>query len=323
MIKRIYTILILALVAVTNTVCTYSQAAKKPTIMVIPSETWCHENDFEEINEVQGHEHISSDYAKALRESPELYQAIKIVGQYMSDRGYPLKDLASTLRTVNQNAAKTEMTVSYTTGASVAQTQLDMLLQQASADILIELTWNINSQGPMKSIGYVITALDSYTNKQIATFAGNSGLVPQARSVSEMLGQVIASGFDKFTAQLESYFTNIMTNGREVAFNINIFNNGSGITLESEYNGSELSEIIDDWMAANTVNGQYNISTATEYVIQFEQVRIPLYRNDGKPMDTRNFVNGLRRYLSNSPYGITSKVITHGLGKADLIIGEK
>ena len=34
--------------------------------------------------------------------------------------------------------------------------------------------------------------------------------------------------------------------------------------LESTVNYGEVCRFIGDWMAANTVNGQYNISTATE-----------------------------------------------------------
>jgi len=41
------------------------------------------------------------------------------------------------------------------------------------------------------------------------------------------------------------------------------------------------------------------------------------------PMDTRRFVTELRRYLSKEPFNITSKVLTKGLGRADLVLGEK
>ena len=76
-------------------------------------------------------------------------------------------------------------------------------------------------------------------------------------------------------------------------------------------------------MAENTVNHRYNLSDATDMMLHFENVRIPLYRANGRPMDTRQFVGDLRKFLSAAPYSITSKVLTKGLGRANLILGEK
>ena len=128
---------------------------------------------------------------------------------------------------------------------------------------------------------------------------------------------------DGFIAQLQAHFDDLLTNGREVNVNIRVFDNGSGMSLEDEYDGYELIDIIDDWMAQNTVQHRYSLTDATENMMRFEQVRIPLYRENGMPMDTRRFVTELRRYLSKEPFNITSKVLTKGLGRADLVLGEK
>ena len=128
---------------------------------------------------------------------------------------------------------------------------------------------------------------------------------------------------DNFCAQLQAHFDDMVANGREVIVNLRIFDNGSGLTFEDEYDGTELVEIIDDWMAQNTVNHRYSMLDATEDYLSFEQVRIPLYRPNGMPMDTRHFVSQLRKFLSAAPYNITSKLMTKGLGRAELILGEK
>ena len=128
---------------------------------------------------------------------------------------------------------------------------------------------------------------------------------------------------DGFLSQLQSHFEDLLENGREVAFSVKVFDNGSGISLEDEFDGEELTDIIEAWMAQNTVNHRFNMTDATENQITFEQVRIPIYRENGMPMDTRQFVNNLRKHLRAEPYNIVSKVDTQGLGRADLIIGEK
>ena len=55
----------------------------------------------------------------------------------------------------------------------------------------------------------------------------------------------------------------------------------------------------------------------------FEQVKIPLYNNNNEQLDAREFVNNLRKYLNSSPFNITCKLLTRGLGEATIVLGEK
>ena len=119
------------------------------------------------------------------------------------------------------------------------------------------------------------------------------------------------------------YFDDLQTNGREVSVEILTFDNGSGVNLESEFDGEMLTDIIDTWMYNHTVEHRYSVSDATENRMLLEQVRIPFFRENGMPMDTRNFVNNLRRDLRKAPYNIECKLLTKGLGKAVLVLGEK
>ena len=54
----------------------------------------------------------------------------------------------------------------------------------------------------------------------------------------------------------------------------------------------------------------------------FEQVRIPLFNENGRALDARSWANGLRRELREK-YGIESKLTIRGLGQAILTIGGK
>jgi hypothetical protein len=106
---------------------------------------------------------------------------------------------------------------------------------------------------------------------------------------------------------------------------VRVWNNW-GETLETEFDDKELTEIIDDWFFDNTVEGRFSVSDATENFMRLEQVRIPMMRVDDRgrerAVDTRSFVNDLRKYLK-STYEIDSKVYLRGLGEAWLILGEK
>ena len=296
--------------------------AKKPTIMVVPADVWCSENGYMTTYDNQGDEVSVPDYEKAVQNDMDLVNAITKIGELMAERGLPLKDLASTVRSIRQSSAEDEMTVSRSSGSSLAESPLDKLLNRAKADILVELAWKINTVGPKQSVTYTLRGIDAYTNKQVAAAQG-TGVPSFSAEIPVLIEEATLEKMDGFIAQLQAHFDDLLTNGREVNVNIRVFDNGSGMSLEDEYDGYELIDIIDDWMAQNTVQHRYSLTDATENMMRFEQVRIPLYRENGMPMDTRRFVTELRRYLSKEPFNITSKVLTKGLGRADLVLGEK
>ena len=81
---------------------------------------------------------------------------------------------------------------------------------------------------------------------------------------------------DNFAATLQNHFDDLFENGREVSIDFRVFDNGSGIDFESEYNGEELGDIIDEWLNQNTVNHRYSKTDGSENYMYYEQVRMPL-----------------------------------------------
>lgn len=296
--------------------------AKKPTLMVIPAEAWCHENGYMSQTTVQGDEIVTPDYEKAYRENTDLLNATTKVGELMAERGFPLKDLSATIRDVRRSAAEDEMTASRTSGASIAETTLEKIMARAKADILLEIAWKVNNTGPKHSLTYTLRGIDAYTNKQIAAAQG-TGAPSFSAEIPVLIEEAVLEHMDAFISQLQNHFYDIAENGREINVNVRIFDNGSDLSFEDEFDGEELTDIIDSWMHENTVKHRYSMSDAGETRLSFEQVRIPLYTDKGRAMDARTFATALRRYLSGEPCNITSKIITKGLGRVDIILGEK
>lgn len=295
--------------------------AKKPTIMVLPADVWCADNNYMTEYNYQGRSQKIPDYEKAIQENMDLLNVITKIGELMADRGFPLKDLSSTIKSINQSSVEDEMTVS-TSGSILAETPLERISNRAKADILVELSWKVSQIGPKRSVTYTLRGIDAYTNKQVAATQGTG---PQSftAEIPVLLEEAVLEHMDNFIAQLQQHFDDLLANGREVTMNIRVFDNGSGLTLEKEYDGLELTDIIDEWVAQNSVNNRYNLSDAGETHMTFEQVRIPLYRPNGMPMDTRHFGNELRKFLNKQPYVLPAKILTKGLGRVDIIIGEK
>ena len=238
----------------------------------------------------------------------------------MADRGFTLKDLQQTIKSISRNAAEDALITSKA-GSSIAESPLDQLRRQAKADILLRLDWTVNTMGPKKSITYSLAAKDTYTDKQIAGAQG-TGAPSFSAEVPVLLEEAVVANMDNFCAQLQSHFDDMMENGREVTMEVKVVDNGSGIDLTSEYGGEELTDIIDDWVSDNSVNHRYNLTQGSESFLKFEQIRIALYQANGRANDTRRWARELVKELT-SKYQIPCRVDMRGLGKAVVLIGEK
>jgi hypothetical protein len=127
---------------------------------------------------------------------------------------------------------------------------------------------------------------------------------------------------DNFTASLQSHFDDMFENGREIIVRIQRWDDWDG-DLETEYGGEELGFAIEDWLQKNTVKGRFNTTDMTENMALFEQVRIPLYNEQGNAIDARRYLRDLSKYLSSAPYNIPNKLVMKGLGRATIILGGK
>ena len=94
-------------------------------------------------------------------------------------------------------------------------------------------------------------------------------------------------------------------------------------TFEDEIDGKEITDYINEWMQKNTVQGRFNMTDATDNMIRFEQVRIPIYDKNNQALDARQFAKGLQKYLKSNPFNFGVKLMTRGLGEAILVLGEK
>lgn len=308
-------------VMATFTLAAFGQA-KKPKLMVVPSDAWCKEHGFTLDFDNQGEIETISDYKTALSTDKNINNVISKINILMADRGFPLQDLQQTVKSINNTSAEDRLIKSKTSGATITESPLDRLRRTAKADIILEIDWTVNETGPKRSITYNLRGLDAYSNKQVAGAQG-TGAPSFSAELPVLLEEAVMNNMDNFTAQLQAHFDDLLANGREVVVDVRVFDNGSGLDLEKEFDGKELTEIIDDWMADNTVNHRFNKSDATENYILFDQVRIPLYKLNGMAQDTDGFVRGLMKFLRNAPYNIPCKVVNRGLGRCLLILGEK
>ncbi len=287
--------------------------------MVVPSDVWCNTNGYMMEFDNQGKKVKVPDYKRALQENADLLLVISKINQLMTDRGFPLKNLESSLKTLEGQSAEDAMLTSKT-GSGVSESPIDKLKKTAKADIWMQMTWTVNTSGPKKSITFNLQGLDAYTDKQIAGASG-TGQPSFTAELAVLLEESVISHLDNFNGQLQKHFDDLFANGREIIIRIKKFDSFDG-DLEKEFDGKELGSIIEGWVSENTVQGRFNTSESTENMMLFEQVRIPLFDANNKAVDARGWAKGIQKFLKEK-YQIESKLMMLGLGQAQIVIGEK
>ena len=314
--KSIFTIA-LALVALMA-----SAQIKKPELMVIPSDVWCISNGYYTEVENMGMTTKVPNYKQALQENMGLKLAIAKLNDLMAERQFPLKSLEQEIKNLEQRRMEDNLTMSKA-GNELAESPLDEVARTAKCDIIMEISWDVKDMGPKHSLSYILEARDAYTSKSIGAASG-TGAPSFSADVDVLLEEAIVANMDNFNARLMDHFTEMQQIGREISLDIKVFaNNEAGIDLETEYDGDELIDIINDWLQKNTVQGRFSMPYASENVANFTQVRIPVYDDRGRAIDANGFAKQLTKVLKKEPFNIPSKVLVKGLGRAVIILGEK
>ena len=319
--KKIFKkIIVVSIVIFGATTIAFSQAVNKPSIMVFPDDVWMNSNGFLKEVDNQGVKMMVPDYTKALL-NVELGQVITNIEKMMLDRGYPLENLSQTLKSLQDAEAIKSMETSEE-GNSVQVSIKDKLLNTARPHLVLYVSWNVNTIGPKKSVTFSIKAVDAGTNKPAGAASGTGNELIGA-TLPVMLETAVLSHIDNFNAQLMTYFDEMVTKGREITVEIQVFENSpKKINSEINADGDELSDDIGKWMKANTVNGAFTIQTKTSTLMKMTSVRIPLRNEEGSAFSADDFGTKLRKYMRKT-YQLPCSSYPVGTGKTVLVIGGK
>ena len=220
--------------------------AKKPTLMILPSDNWCEQRFFNTVFDNQGTKQKVPNYKQAFQEDTEIGQVISKIGSLMIDRGFPLKDAEQELKAIEARSAEDNMTTSTASGSSISESPLDKLKNKAKADIIIQIWWKLNKTEQGKSVSFILEAFDAYTSKRIASSTGN-GTPNNTDIIPVLLQNAILANIDPFAAQLQSHFDDMFNNGREILLTVKKWNSWDK-NMETEIDGKEITDYVNEWL---------------------------------------------------------------------------
>lgn len=324
--KRSVFVILLSLISILS----FGQA-KKPTLMVVPSDSWCVRNGFVTEFDNMGTTITVPDYSTAFVQNSEIRTMVSAMAEFMAREGFPLVSLEQELNRLKNESAEMAMMMGKNEGGAVAETPVERLRRTAKADIILNLDYTIHKLGPRQQVEFNLQAIDAYTSKIISGNTGTSTPTSTSTPPTTILQESVLSFKDNFLAALQSHFDDLFENGREITVTLLRYDT-CPIDFEEEYVVNdydvELADIIEAWFADNTVAGRFTMDTRSANRMRFTQVRIPLYsvnpiNGRETAIDADGFIRGLVSMLRKDPYNIQVGRTAKGLGEVWVTIGDK
>lgn len=116
-----------------------AQVAKKPIIMVIPSDAYCIRSGYVSTYTNENGDKIQTpNYKTAISKDENMRLVISELSTIMAQRGFPLKDMEQTLKNINNEEIELNLLTSKG-GSIVVESPLDQLKRVAKADIIMDI----------------------------------------------------------------------------------------------------------------------------------------------------------------------------------------
>lgn len=294
-----------------NTVNVINHA--KPKLMIIPSDRMLKDEKCLTINTFNGKKTIIRDISGFIVKSEKSNSIISAIQKYFIQIGYPLNDLEQSLKAINNRQILDE-------ADNIVKDAKTLLLNTVSPDIILELDYQenvITGRTSRKSyINIALSAIDVYSDKVIAVANKNN----LDMSLDEYLEKGITKDLETLEPQLRNYFTDIVTNGREISFRVTL-SNDCPISLSDMYNneGDTYSDWIRRWVITNAKNGSANMVSNTKKEMAFTNVRISNVMDDGTQFNAYEFAGKFRKEFFKT-FSLQSSNNSQGLGNALVII---
>lgn len=289
-----------------------------PTIMIVPDDIFCKEHGYYQSYNIMGVNEIHPDYEKALTSDQTLHSVLTQVADLINSRSGAI-EIVDILTAINNS--KMDAAMSLSNSGDDTEAIDEAIIRNSQADFLVKVNYSVIKNGPYKQVSTTIIGTDAYSGMAVAPISGMGGQ-SSASPVPVLVREAIFSQMDGFLDKMLGYYQRMVTQGRGIQFNCKI-SNGSRYNMDSKVGQYKLSEVIDDFLYDNTVegNGMEKVRSGRTF-LYYQSIYIPLFqevRGRARKQGATHLAQRLQAYLEGN-YGITSEFKTIGLGKVNFYI---
>jgi len=299
----------------------------RPTIIVIPGDGTLQNFGCLTQQKKNGESYVIRDYQTYLLKDDRCKRLVGHIQDLFTQQNYPLNDFEQSLKKISTKSA-TDVADNY------AQDAKTRLMQTVNPDIILELDYQTTadkkqnkltghnysspkSEDP-KNVSYTLRAIDAYNNKVVASITKSN---MKGTSTTETIQDDIDKNATKLMRDIQQYFSDILTRGRDVTVRITLDRDCPFGLLDESIEGDSYADWIIDYIKTHTVKGAYKMVINTNNELSFENVRIPLLQEDGTQYGVYDWTRDLQKNLKKN-LGIKSTNRAQGLGEIVLTINK-
>ena len=224
-----------------------------------------------------------------LDNSPAYAYAVGEISSIFTANGYKTRDFRTALANLETNS---------TLNDGVQEDAKSMIVRALPGDIVVEVDLSISGDGKSSGCSINLRGIEKQTEQMLAEKSYASGKYMTNDSVA-LINHALKKAKGEFFDQIKTAFDRIVENGRTMAIEFNIDKsvddwNFSDPTPETD---EMFNDVLEDWLAANSYHGIYNMGTFTDKVI-LASINIPLWdqvRN--RSYSTSRFTGELKKFL--------------------------
>ncbi|MCI6861983.1 MAG: DUF6175 family protein [Prevotella sp.] len=265
--------------------CIYAQnsVTVQPKIMVVPYTT------------------EGQDIRQIIETDPNMRVVLSKIREAFDSRGFTTVDFETKLKAQSANNGLSQ------SSSGNGMDLKAMIIQGSGADIYVEAEYQISNPAVGEAgVKVLLKACDVSTGASLASKDAFSGVF-RTSDIGRLAGTAVEKIADDFLSVIQMKFNDIVTNGRSINVNLKI-SDGSMVTFTKEYDGEELADLINDWMADHAYQNNFHVQGQTELEIIFDDVRIPLKDANGRNYNIQQFDREIRQFFRS--HGIKVEHVT-------------
>ena len=225
--------------------------------------------------------------------------AIAKVKEGFDSRGFTTVDFVGKLKSAKDNQVFT------------MDNQTDIkskILELSGSDIYVITETSTKTDATGSSATVIITGYETATGNSIANKVSNSGKF-QTNDIEKLVAKAVEKSMYEFTFMVSDKFNQIAKNGRSVLVDFG-FSENSSINMTSEIvnTGLALSDILEEWISQNSLNGSYHIQGTTNQKMIFDEVKIPLKDKNSNNYTSTKFALDIFKYLKSLNLDVSKEI---------------
>lgn len=296
----------------------------KPTVLVVPSDTWMERNNFMTRVNNQGTVDKIYDYENAII-TESIKNALNVVKEKLGgpSGSFQVQDMAQRLGDFKLEVAKNNAR-----SLEKRESNLDIFARTMGAELWVKVDFQSNKlKGGLETqFLMMISGTDPYTGNEVLP-GKQIDKVTVGDNMFQLTKNAMGGAVDDFRPKLFEYFKKVTAEGQQGRLNVEILKNIEiDFNSEFSYKGKdyELDRIVDALLKKHALSSATE-GTQTSMVRRYS-INIPLKYEDeltGKK-EKNDFENFARQFKDElKKLGLKSVHEKNGLGKVDVIITEQ